>query len=191
MSRWPGNAKRLRTTFGRLSRFELMSRIRSSGNLTTELRLARLLRRHGLTGWRRNSSLPGKPDFIWRAIKVAVFVDGCFWHGHDCDRNLRPKRNADLWQKKIHSNQSRARKVSRILKRDGWTIIRIWECHLEKHPDRCLRRIACALRNCWLGKTQLVASNAQTDTLASHRRQNQSVILWFSEGIQQATAEQL
>ena len=78
MSRWPGNAQRERTTFGGLSRGQLMSRVRSTGNQTTEERLARLLRRAGLSGWRRHQSLPGLPDFVWPRFKVAVFADGCF-----------------------------------------------------------------------------------------------------------------
>ncbi len=50
-----------------------------------------LLRRHGLSGWRRHAKLPGRPDFVWPKHRVAVFVDGCFWHGHDCGRNRRAR----------------------------------------------------------------------------------------------------
>ena len=145
MSRWPGTAKKLRTTFGQLSRSELMSRIRSSGNLTTELRLARLLREHGLKGWRRNSTQAGKPDFIWPAIKVAAFVDGCFWHGHRCGRNLTPKRNAKAWREKITNNRRRDRRVSLALERSGWSVVRIWECQLAGKPKWCVARIRAAL----------------------------------------------
>ncbi|HUI07027.1 MAG TPA: very short patch repair endonuclease [Verrucomicrobiae bacterium] len=134
------------TTFGRLSRSELMSRIRSSGNLTTEIRLARLLRKSHMAGWRRGLAIPGQPDFAWPVLKVAVFVDGCFWHGHDCDRNLKPKRNARYWQEKIQRNVARDRRVSRRLKKNGWTVIRIWECMLTKSPTRCLNQIGTALR---------------------------------------------
>lgn len=141
MSRWPGNATKLRTTFGGLSRSDLMARIRSTGNLTTEIRLAQLLRCYRLSGWRRRMLLPGKPDFVWPRERMVVFVDGCFWHGHDCDRNLRPKRNAGLWREKIRSNQRRDRKVSRLLRIEGWKVIRIWECQLAKSPACVLARL--------------------------------------------------
>ena len=98
MTRWPGKPREERTSFGGLCRSDLMSRISSYGNLTTEIRMAKLLRRAGLKGWRRHLALPGKPDFAWPAKKVALFVDGCFWHGHTCKRNLKPKTNAQKWQ---------------------------------------------------------------------------------------------
>src|SRR5689334_12378985 len=89
------------TSFGQLSRAELMSRVRSTGNQTTEGRMVKILRAAHVTGWRRRAKLPGNPDFVWRVGRVALFVDGCFWHGHDCGRNLTPKNNAELWEKKI------------------------------------------------------------------------------------------
>ena len=129
------------TTFGKLSRSELMSRIRSKGNKTTEQKLAKLLRKNGLHGWRRHKPLPGRPDFVWSKIKVAVFVDGCFWHGHDCGRNLKPKTNSAFWDKKIINNRKRDQKIVRILRGMGWSVIRIWECQLSKEPKFCITRI--------------------------------------------------
>lgn len=134
------------TTFGGLSRSELMSRVRSAGNLSTEIKLARLLRNHRLCGWRRRSSLPGKPDFIWSQAKVALFVDGCFWHGHNCGRNLKPITNEGYWDYKIRKNIARDKRVTRVLRKKGWVVVRIWECRLEKDPERCLRRIGSKLR---------------------------------------------
>jgi len=129
------------TTFGNLSRSALMSRICSKRNATTELRLLSLLRAARLFGWRRNFSLLGKPDFVFPKEKLAVFVDGCFWHGHNCDRNLKPKRNASLWQRKFSSNQRRDAFVKRTLRSEGWRVIRIWECVLARRPESCVRRI--------------------------------------------------
>ncbi len=140
MSRWPGNARRERTTFAGLSRGELMSRVRSVGNQTTEKKLARLLREAGLSGWRRHQPIIGRPDFVWPKMKVAIFVDGCFWHGHNC-RNLTPKTNAEAWREKIIMTQARDRRANRLLRQQGWKVIRIWECHLTKSPNRCLMRI--------------------------------------------------
>ena len=140
MSQWPGNAQQEYTTFGNLSRSELMSRVSSTGNQTTEERLVHLLRKMGLAGWRRHQPLPGQPDFVWPKMKVAVFVDGCFWHGHSC-RNLTPKKNASAWRYKIQKTRSRDRRNNRLLRQLGWKVIRIWECRLTKSPNQCLLRI--------------------------------------------------
>ena len=145
MSRWPGNSQEERTTFGNLSRGQLMSRVRSKGNETTEKRLASLLRNSALSGWRRQRPLTGRPDFVWPKARVAVFVDGCFWHGHNCGKNVTPKTNAKAWRDKINRNKARDRKATRLLREEGWTVVRIWECGLAKTPDRCLRGIRRAL----------------------------------------------
>ena len=140
MSTWPEGSRRERTSFGGLNRGELMSLVRSSGNETTEKRLVELLRVNKLSGWRRHQSLPGRPDFVWRQEKVAVFVDGCFWHGHAC-RNLSPKTNVEAWRDKIAKTQARDQKNGRVLRRQGWKVARVWECQLRKRPERCVMRI--------------------------------------------------
>lgn len=156
MSRWPGNAQRERTTFGGLSRGQLMSRVRSKGNMTTEKCLVSLLKRADLRGWRRHQRLPGKPDFVWPKRKVAVFVDGCFWHGHNCDRNLTPKKNAKAWREKIERTKSRDRQATRGLRHQGWRVVRIWECQLAKNPTRYIGRIQRTLQEPMLkGKVYL------------------------------------
>lgn len=141
MSCWPGRSKHAKTTFGGLSRSALMSRVRSKRNATTELRLVSLLRSARLRGWRRDFPLLGRPDFVFPEARLAVFVDGCFWHGHSCGRNLKPKRNVALWQEKILGNQRRDRRNARRLRAAGWHVIRIWECALAKNPRSCVRRI--------------------------------------------------
>jgi DNA mismatch endonuclease (patch repair protein) len=123
-----------------------MSQVRSKGNVTTEKRLASLLRSAGLRGWRRHQSLLGRPDFVWLKQKVAVFVDGCFWHGHECGRNLTPKTNVKAWREKIERNKDRDRQVTRRLRRQGWQVVRIWECQLAELPVRCIGRIQRALK---------------------------------------------
>ena len=141
MSHWPGDSRTERTTFGGLPRGELMSRISAKGNKTTEARLASLLRKAGLTGWRRNLLVLGRPDFVWRKSKLAVFVDGCFWHGHDCGRNLTPKTNARAWSEKIRRNKARDRHSASRLRQLGWRVLRIWECQLARRPGASLARI--------------------------------------------------
>lgn len=120
-----------------------MSAIRCKGNATTELLLASLLRRAGLSGWRRHQPVFGKPDFVWQQHRTAVFVDGCFWHG--CPRCYRPPRaNVQYWREKIARNRKRDRKVIRELRENGWQVVRIWECQIAAQGS--LDRIARALR---------------------------------------------
>ncbi|MBN1360033.1 MAG: DNA mismatch endonuclease Vsr [Sedimentisphaerales bacterium] len=146
MGDWPGKADEQDTTFGDLTRSQLMKRVRSSGNETTEMTMARLLRKHRLSGWRRHLALPGKPDFAWPKEKVALFVDGCFWHGHTCGKNITPKTNSLQWREKIEGNQRRDQRASRRLRGDGWSVIRVWECQLRKQPQQCFARVARILQ---------------------------------------------
>lgn len=126
--------------FTKAKRSEIMSRIRPSGNSSTELRLARLLRTARVTGWRRHQRVPGNPDFLFRKQRLAVFVDGCFWH--KCPKCYRePKTQTAFWVEKIVRNQERDRRSNLLLKKAGWTVIRIWECELKKNANRCVKRI--------------------------------------------------
>lgn len=104
----------------------IMARVRSVGNRSTELKLVRMMRQHKIVGWRRNSALPGRPDFIFQQARVAVFVDGCFWHGHPTKCRI-PKTNRRYWIAKIARNRVRDRHVSKILAKKGWKVVRIWE----------------------------------------------------------------
>lgn len=107
-------------------RSEVMARIRGKGNASTEQRLINLFREYGVAGWRRNWPLPGKPDFVFPKLRIAVFVDGCFWHR--CPRCYRqPVTRADFWEAKIARNVERDREVKRELKQRGWRVARIWE----------------------------------------------------------------
>jgi DNA mismatch endonuclease (patch repair protein) len=117
--------------FSKAKRSEVMSLIKGHGNKATELALARLFRDNGISGWRRRQAVFGRPDFVFRKIRVAVFVDGCFWHG--CPKHChQPKGNADFWEKKLSANKFRDRRVNRELLKSGWTVIRIWEHELSK-----------------------------------------------------------
>jgi DNA mismatch endonuclease (patch repair protein) len=117
-----------------------MSRIRGRGNERTELALVRLFRANEITGWRRHAKLPGRPDFVFRKEKVAVFVDGCFWHG--CPKCFRePNTNKAFWRKKISDNRTRDKKVSLRLRAEGWRILRIWEHALRQAPAMTTARV--------------------------------------------------
>jgi DNA mismatch endonuclease (patch repair protein) len=122
-----------------------MSRIRSTGNAATELRFLHLLRVAGLTGWRRNLRLPGRPDIVFGRERVAVFLDGCFWHGcPQCD--LVPKSNRSYWGLKIAGNIARDKKVVAELRTAGWTVVRIWQHSIRAHPSRALERVRSAVK---------------------------------------------
>jgi DNA mismatch endonuclease (patch repair protein) len=123
----------------------VMSAIRSRGNQSTEVRLAQLLRLNRITGWRRNLALPGRPDFAFRKERVAVFVDGCFWHG--CPKHFkRPKSSRKFWDEKIARNKARDAKVGRELRKLGWKVLRIWEHALSRREAvKSLRRVERAL----------------------------------------------
>ncbi len=117
--------------FSKEKRSQVMSAVRSKRNKTTELKLIEIFKQNGIVGWRRNYKVKGHPDFVFLDKKIAIFVDGCFWHGHDC-RNTRPADNAEFWQKKRERNIAHDREVTEFFERRGWTVIRIWECELKK-----------------------------------------------------------
>ncbi len=130
--------------FTNKKRSEVMSLIRGKGNKQTEQALLSLLKLNKITGWRRHLPLPGKPDFAFPKQKVAVFVDGCFWHG--CLKcYTRPKTNRAFWDRKRETNMARDKRVTRQLRRQGWKVIRIWQHSLKKFPGACLNRILRAL----------------------------------------------
>lgn len=118
-------------TLSQVERSKLMSRIRSSNNASTELRAIQEFKRAGLRGWRRRQPLLGSPDFVFPKARVAVFVDGCFWHGHPRLARI-PKTNRAFWEAKIARNKARDREVNRGLRRLGWTVVRIWEHEVGK-----------------------------------------------------------
>jgi DNA mismatch endonuclease, patch repair protein len=128
-------------------RSAIMSRIRARGNKRTEISFARLLRRGKITGWRRhltiklkqmrNSASDGtkfkpqvRPDFVFQKNKLAIFIDGCFWHGcSKCYRN--PKSRKKFWSAKVLRNKERDLFQTKELRRIGWKVIRVWECSLK------------------------------------------------------------
>jgi DNA mismatch endonuclease (patch repair protein) len=117
-------------SFSKAERSAIMQRIKSKCNKTTEQTLVNLFRANNITGWRRNYPVKGKPDFVFLERKIAVFADGCFWHGHDC-RNITPKQNRTYWQKKRQKNKKRDILVNQLFVSRGWTVVRFWECAIK------------------------------------------------------------
>jgi DNA mismatch endonuclease, patch repair protein len=129
---------------GRVERSIRMSRVRSRQNKSTEVRVAKALRAEGIRGWLRHANdLPGRPDFSFRHKQVAVFVDGCFWHGcRTCCRRL-PSSHRSFWRTKIQENVRRDRRVSAQLRARGWRVLRVKEHELQ--GESWLRRVNRAL----------------------------------------------
>jgi DNA mismatch endonuclease (patch repair protein) len=129
--------------FTKKKRSQVMAAIRSRGNRATELRLTSILRAAGITGWRRHQPIPGRPDFTFRRARLAVFVDGCFWHG--CRWHCRiPQDNRKYWRHKISRNANRDRSINRLLRKAGWRVLRIWG-HSLRTPQAVIRRITSRL----------------------------------------------
>ncbi len=142
--------------FSKAKRSEVMARIRSRGNKATEIEFLKLLRRHRISGWRRHlplklvpsasgtnkiakRSLQVKPDFVFRVPRLAVFIDGCFWHG--CPRHgTTPTGNAEFWFAKLSENKKRDRYVNKMLRRQKWTVFRFWE-HQLSHSDMLMMEL--------------------------------------------------
>jgi DNA mismatch endonuclease (patch repair protein) len=156
--------------FTKRKRSEVMSRIRGRGNKDTELALASLLRAHVIRGWRRHlqvriavrgvrnriSSKPEaqgtarltftvRPDFVFKEARLALFVDGCFWHG--CPKHAtKPKNNAAFWEKKLAGNRWRDALVTRTLRRAGWRVLRVWEHEVQSGIRNAERGIPAVVR---------------------------------------------
>jgi len=116
--------------FSKEKRSEVMSKIRGKGNKDTELAMISVFKEYHISGWRRNQPVFGKPDFIFPKMKIAIFVDGCFWHGCP-EHSTMPKNNREFWQKKLATNQNRDNLVNIELQIKGWTVLRIWEHELK------------------------------------------------------------
>ena len=118
-----------------------MSRVKGRGNKATEIRLIKIFRSSAITGWRRGYPIFGKPDFVFLKHKLAVFVDGCFWHS--CPRHRsQPVNNLEFWKEKLERNRSRDRAVNKRLEREGWIVLRIWQHELSRaNEERLMRRI--------------------------------------------------
>lgn len=118
-----------------------MAAVRSKNNKSTESALLVLLKENKLTGWRRNyKKAKGVPDFAFPKRKIAIFLDGCFWH--KCPSCfIPPKTKKAFWRKKIDANVMRDKKVNIQLRRAGWKILRFWEHQIKKNPQKAIEKI--------------------------------------------------
>lgn len=108
----------------------LMSRVRGK-DTTPELKLRRFLHAKGLRYRLHLRSLPGKPDIVFVSSRVAVFVHGCFWHGHDCRYGRLPKTKLDYWAPKVALNRARDAVNVEKLHKLGWDVLTVWQCEIK------------------------------------------------------------
>ena len=108
-----------------------MSHIRSTNSKPEEI-VRKYLFSKGLRYRKNVRTLPGKPDIVLPKYKTIVFVNGCFWHRHDCGRFVMPSSNTEYWEKKINGNVERDKTNIALLEEQGWRVIVIWECQLKK-----------------------------------------------------------
>ena len=131
--------------FDKEKRSKIMSDVHSKGNKSTEIKMIEVFKHYEIIGWRRNYNVKGHPDFVFLDKKIAIFVDGCFWHGHDC-RNTRPVDSYEYWQKKRERNITHDKQITALFESRGWTVIRIWECELKKKNEGILlEKLKCLL----------------------------------------------
>lgn len=131
--------------FNKEKRSHIMRSIKSKNTKSTELKMIALFKANDITGWLRTYNVKGHPDFVFLKQRVAIFVDGCFWHGHDC-RNTRPADNADYWAKKRNRNVQHDKEITALFENRNWTVLRIWECELKKkNISATIKRILSAL----------------------------------------------
>lgn len=125
-------------------RHHCMSSIRSR-DTRPEIMVRRWLWKHGYRYRLYKKQLPGRPDIVLGKLHTVIFINGCFWHGHECHKRF-PKTNTEFWLKKIERNRRRDADVSLRLRQMGWNVITIWECELAKEKrQETLARLTATL----------------------------------------------
>lgn len=122
-----------------------MAAVRSK-NTAPEMLARKAAHRAGFRFRLHRSDLPGSPDFVLPRLGIAVFVHGCFWHGHGCRRSKLPQTNVEFWKEKISKNRDRDRKARAALARLGWRVATLWQCELPD-LDAAERRILSEIRS--------------------------------------------
>jgi DNA mismatch endonuclease (patch repair protein) len=129
-------------------RSEIMSKI-SGKETRPEILVRKYLFSNSFRFRKNDNRYPGKPDIVLPKYKTAIFVHGCFWHGHDCKAGKLPETRKDFWQKKINDTKSRDRAKNELLKTNGWKVITIWDCELKtrKKRDKRLKALSNELKS--------------------------------------------
>lgn len=126
--------------YSKTKRSKIMASVKNV-RTAPERQVAVMLKRLGVRYRRNVKSLPGQPDIVVPSAKSAILVNGCFWHGHaNCTRAKLPQANRRFWQRKIGTNIKRDRRTARLLRKEGWHVITIWQCRL-RNPGRVWNRL--------------------------------------------------
>lgn len=115
----------------KVRRSQIMARIKAQ-DTSPEIIVRSMLHRMGYRFRLHVKKLPGKPDIVMSKHKLVVFVNGCFWHGHNCSDGHRPKSNIKYWSQKLDRNADRDKKTKRLLRKNGWRVATIWSCQCVK-----------------------------------------------------------
>lgn len=138
-----------------------MQAVKPSGSEIEKI-LIRALRRKGYYFALNVGAIPGKPDIVFRRLKIAVFCDSEFWHGKNWHVSKNEiKSSQDFWIPKIESNIRRDRIVNRTLKKEGWTVLRFWGKDIIKHTDRCITKIEAVIQLKRNGQIQAPAKRTE------------------------------
>lgn len=124
--------------FSSQKRSDIMSKI-GGKNTKPEILVRKFLFSQGFRYRINVKTLPGKPDIVLPKYKTVIFINGCFWHGHNCKKGKLPSSNIDFWKEKISNNKSRDDKNSDLLAKLGWKVIIIWQCEISNINSRKIR----------------------------------------------------
>lgn len=124
--------------FDKETRSRVMSKIRYK-DTKPEIKVRKYLFSKGMRYRKNCCSLPGKPDIVSKKHKSVIFVNGCFWHGHEgCEKFKMPKTRVEFWENKIRMNRSRDAQNKKILEASGWRVFVVWECEIKKSHENFL-----------------------------------------------------
>jgi DNA mismatch endonuclease (patch repair protein) len=132
------NRDRMTDVFSQTFRSEIMRRVRSK-DTRPEMIVRRTLHAAGYRYRLHDVSLPGCPDVVFSSRKLAIFIHGCFWHGHACPAGVLPKSNRKYWEGKQARNAARDERAAFALRRSGWRVLVIWECEMKDEKRLCRR----------------------------------------------------
>lgn len=131
-------------------RSKIMSAIHSK-NTSPEIIVRKYLWRMGFRYRLNYKRLPGHPDIVLRKYRTCIFVNGCFWHGHNCEEFRAPHSNISYWEEKINKNKERDKKEQKELASMGWHVIVVWECQLKKEKrEKTLQSLAFTLNHIFI-----------------------------------------
>jgi len=131
--------------FDKRTRSAIMSKIKGK-DTSLEVNFRKLLWKRGLKGYRTHYALPGKPDIAFVSRKIAIFLDGDFWHGYNW-KELGKDPPKGYWRRKLQKNIESDKKHNRQLRKNGWAVIRLWEHEIKKSPEECIKTIKSIWKN--------------------------------------------